>query len=235
MVNVVEYLTAQGGLEEAIENMTGGHPRRPTADDRGADSPAESRGAAGAGGGQRGGSRVLGGSRRRRHWSVAVEEVEEQCEGLARREQFLRARETSRVAGRDSGGALQFPPCAVSRSVVRRRFPRPTQRLASADWRARRSRRMASEAQEIAAELAVHFERGRDYRRAIQYLQQAGENALRRSAYQEAISLLTKGLELLKTLPDTPERTQQELTLQLALGDALIAVKGYTAPEVEKT
>ena len=46
---------------------------------------------------------------------------------------------------------------------------------------------------------------------------------------------LTKGLELLKTLPDTPERAQQELTLQLALGAALVAVKGYAAPEVEKT
>ena len=40
---------------------------------------------------------------------------------------------------------------------------------------------------------------------------------------------------MLKTLPDTPERTQQELTLQLALSDALLAVKGYAAPEVEKT
>ena len=39
---------------------------------------------------------------------------------------------------------------------------------------------------------------------------------------------------MLKTLPDTPERGSQELTLQLALGAALIAVKGYTAPEVEK-
>ena len=36
-------------------------------------------------------------------------------------------------------------------------------------------------------------------------------------------------------MPDTPERVQQELTLQLALNDALIAIKGYTAPEVEKT
>ena len=45
---------------------------------------------------------------------------------------------------------------------------------------------------------------------------------------------LTKGLELLKTLPDTPERTQQELTLQLALGAPLMATKGYAAPEVEK-
>jgi predicted ATPase len=89
-------------------------------------------------------------------------------------------------------------------------------------------------AREIATELAVHFERGRDYRRAIQYLQQAGENALRRSAYQEAIILLIKGLELLKTLPDTSERIQQELKLQIALGTALIALKGYTAPEVEQ-
>ena len=67
-----------------------------------------------------------------------------------------------------------------------------------------KSRAMAREAREIAAELAVHFEQGRDYRRAVQYLQHAGENATRRLANTEAISLLTKGLELLKTLPDTP-------------------------------
>ena len=45
---------------------------------------------------------------------------------------------------------------------------------------------------------------------------------------------LTRGLEVLKTLPDTPEHVQQELTLQLALGGPLMATKGYTAPEVEK-
>src|SRR5262249_435727 len=54
------------------------------------------------------------------------------------------------------------------------------------------------------------------------------------SANVEAISHLTKGLELLKTLPDTPERTQQELVLQTTLGPVLIATKGYTAPEVEQ-
>ena len=63
----------------------------------------------------------------------------------------------------------------------------------------------------------------------------SGGRATQGSAYVEAIRHLTKGLELLKTLPDTPERVQQELTLQLALGDALVTVKGYTAPEVEKT
>jgi predicted ATPase len=39
---------------------------------------------------------------------------------------------------------------------------------------------------------------------------------------------------VLKTLPDTPERTQQELTLQIALGTPLMATKGFAAPEVER-
>jgi predicted ATPase len=88
-------------------------------------------------------------------------------------------------------------------------------------------------AREIAVELAIHFEQGHDYGKAVQYLQQAGGNAVQRSANVEAIGHLTKGLEVLKTLPDTPQRAQQELTLQVALGAPLIATKGYGAPEVE--
>jgi hypothetical protein len=42
-------------------------------------------------------------------------------------------------------------------------------------------------------------------------------------------------LELLKTMPDTPERVQQELTLQLALGLPLVVIKGHAAPEVKQT
>src|SRR5262249_1417976 len=69
---------------------------------------------------------------------------------------------------------------------------------------------------------------------AIPYWHQAGQRAVERSADLEAISHLTKGLELLKTLPDTPERAQQELTLQITLGSVLIATKGWAAPEVEQ-
>lgn len=90
-------------------------------------------------------------------------------------------------------------------------------------------------APEIAAELTVHFEQGRDYPRAVQYLQQAAQNALRRSANIEAIQYLTKALEVLETLPDTPERTQQELNLQITLGVPLQATKGFASPEVERT
>ena len=85
---------------------------------------------------------------------------------------------------------------------------------------------------EIAAQLAVHFERGGEVQRAVHYWQQAGDNAARRHAYQDAIAALTKGLALLATLPDSPQRTEDELTLQLSLGELLMAVKGTPAPEV---
>ena len=82
----------------------------------------------------------------------------------------------------------------------------------------------------------MHFQRGQDAPRAVHYLRQAAENALQRYARIRRPSRhLTQGLELLATLPETPARAQQELDLQLALGPALIATKGYGAPEVEET
>ena len=44
---------------------------------------------------------------------------------------------------------------------------------------------------------------------------------------------MTTGIELLQTLPETPERIQQALTLHIALGVALQMAKGIAAPEVE--
>src|SRR5262245_59560576 len=49
---------------------------------------------------------------------------------------------------------------------------------------------------EIATELALHFERGREYGWAVKYLEMAAQNASRRSAYLEATAHLTKGMEL---------------------------------------
>jgi class 3 adenylate cyclase/tetratricopeptide (TPR) repeat protein len=82
--------------------------------------------------------------------------------------------------------------------------------------------------------VAHHYTQAGLIEQALLYWQQAGERASQRSAYMEAISHFTKGLELLKALPDSPERVQQELTLQLSLNNALVPAKGYTAPEVEK-
>ena len=79
--------------------------------------------------------------------------------------------------------------------------------------------------------LAQHYTEAGLMAQAIPYWQQAGQRAIERSANLEAIGHLTKGLEVLITLPDTPDRTRQELDLQTALGPALRAIKGWSSPE----
>jgi class 3 adenylate cyclase/predicted ATPase len=81
--------------------------------------------------------------------------------------------------------------------------------------------------------LAHHYTEANLGEQAIGYWQQAGRRASERSSYEEAISHLTKGLDILQTVPETPQRTQQELVLWTTLGATLIAHKGYAAPEVE--
>ena len=83
--------------------------------------------------------------------------------------------------------------------------------------------------------VAHHYTEAGLAEQAIPYWQRAGQRASERSAHVEAISHLTKGLEVLQALPDTPERAQQELDLQIALGQAFIATKGQAAPEVGHT
>jgi len=80
--------------------------------------------------------------------------------------------------------------------------------------------------------LAHHYTEAGVVTQAIPYWQQAGQRAIQRSAHSEAMAYLGTGLELLKSLPDTPERAQQELGLQVALGPVLMAARGFGAPEV---
>jgi predicted ATPase len=74
----------------------------------------------------------------------------------------------------------------------------------------------------IAGQLAWHFQGAGMAAKAIDYLHQAGDRAVRLCAYQEAIAHLTRALELLLALPGSPERDQRELALQLSLGTAWI-------------
>ena len=81
--------------------------------------------------------------------------------------------------------------------------------------------------------LAHHSTEAGLAKQAVEYWSKAGQRAHERSAHGEAIGHLRKGLELLTTLPDTPEHRQQELALQITLGAALTAIKGLAAPDVE--
>jgi predicted ATPase len=85
---------------------------------------------------------------------------------------------------------------------------------------------------DIAGELAMHFEHGRDFERAVHYRMRAADAALRHHGYGEATKHATRALEVLMTSPDSPERSVQELMIQTLLGAAVIATKGWAAPEV---
>jgi class 3 adenylate cyclase/predicted ATPase/tRNA A37 threonylcarbamoyladenosine biosynthesis protein TsaE len=82
--------------------------------------------------------------------------------------------------------------------------------------------------------VAQHYTEAGLREQAIDYWQRAGERALQHSAHLEAINHCTTGIELLTTLPETPERIRYDLTLHMTLGAALQMVKGFAAPEVER-
>ncbi len=69
----------------------------------------------------------------------------------------------------------------------------------------------------------------------MSYWLKAGQKALARSAMTEAVAQLRKGLDVLAALPDGRWRQQQELDLQIALGSALTATKGWSAAEVDES
>jgi DNA-binding winged helix-turn-helix (wHTH) protein/tetratricopeptide (TPR) repeat protein len=72
-------------------------------------------------------------------------------------------------------------------------------------------------AREVAAELATHFEQSRDYPRAVHYLRLAADNSARRSANREAVGYLTRALALVERLPET-ERVDRHLAVLEQLG-----------------
>jgi predicted ATPase len=83
--------------------------------------------------------------------------------------------------------------------------------------------------------LAQHYTEAGLREQAMAYWQRAGQRALQRSANLEAINHVTKGLEVLNTLPESREQAQHELTLQIMLGVAFAATRGQQAPETAAT
>jgi predicted ATPase len=163
--------------------------------------------------------------------TTAIEDVETWCNALARQQQFVQVRGTTAWADGTVATRYGFIH-TLCQEVAYNRVPAGRR----VQWHQRIGTRLEAgygpQAQEMAAELAEHFVRGRDTRRAVQYLRAAGDNALRRRAHQEAISHLSAALDLLKTLPDTPERARSELDIQLMLGAVLVITQGQAAPAV---
>ena len=79
--------------------------------------------------------------------------------------------------------------------------------------------------------LARHCAEAASLEKAIGYWLKAGQQAIARWAMTEAVAQFRRGLCLLSGMPDDVTRHEQELGLQIELGHALFATKGYAAPE----
>jgi DNA-binding winged helix-turn-helix (wHTH) protein/predicted ATPase len=160
-------------------------------------------------------------------------DVESCCTGLAQREQFVEA-----------GGVEEWPDGTIAaryafrhalyNQVLYERIPPARRAALHTRVGLRLEAGYGERSREMAAELAMHFERGRDLERAVRYVEAAGQNAIARNAPREAAAHLERAIDLLRSVPAGVQRAEQELSMQIALGSQLMAVDGWAAPEVER-
>src|SRR5215469_10942615 len=100
------------------------------------------------------------------------------------------------------------------------------------------TRRLEAEFPEVVAAqpelLAHHYSEAGRPEQAIRYWYRAGERATERSAHQEAIAHLTRGIEMLDDLPRIPQRDQREFEFQAALVTPFWASRGFGSAEAER-
>ncbi len=161
------------------------------------------------------------------------EVIETVCEELARRGQFVDDRGVEVWPDGTAGGRYGFRH-ALYQDVLYKRIGAGRRVRLHRQIGLREEAAYGEHARDIAAELARHFEQGKDDRRAVHYLAQAARRALRHSAAREAIGYLTRGLTALTRLPESADRQVQELRLQSTLGVPLMLTARQRTPPVEQ-
>ena len=87
----------------------------------------------------------------------------------------------------------------------------------------------------VASGLARLFETARLFEKAVTYYGLAAEHAEGVFAFNESVTLVRRGLELLKSLPESKERDRKEIELYVRLGSSLTSIRGYSDQEVVDT
>src|SRR5262249_44526183 len=81
--------------------------------------------------------------------------------------------------------------------------------------------------------LARHYTEAGLIEKAAGLWAKAGLRSLERSALIEALAQLTRALDQIATLPETPALRREQIKLQVALIHSLMHVKGYAASETK--
>jgi tetratricopeptide (TPR) repeat protein len=159
---------------------------------------------------------------------------EEPCDRLARQQRFLYAREPKTWPDGAVTASYAFTHALYQNVLLQRvavvRRLRFHQRIGE-----RLERGYETRTHEIAVELAMHFEQGREYRRAIHYLRQAAEQAGQRYANREARQYLTHALGLIGKIPESEQADFRRALLEQrgmvarAMGDMTRAAEDFSA------
>jgi DNA-binding winged helix-turn-helix (wHTH) protein/tetratricopeptide (TPR) repeat protein len=161
-------------------------------------------------------------------WSVSTmlecdaAKIEELCEALVERQQFLKASGVRELPNGRSSPEYQFRHSLYREVLYRRLKPTPRETF---------HRRLAEGLEglrptvepEMAAEIALHFEEGCEYERAVKYLLLAAHNASRRYAHAQAILVLERARELV-TKVETSRRQELDLHILERIGNAYHAL-----------
>jgi DNA-binding winged helix-turn-helix (wHTH) protein/tetratricopeptide (TPR) repeat protein len=147
----------------------------------------------------------------------AESEIEAFCEGLAEREQFIESAGMQEIGEVGVSAHYEFRH-SLYRQVVYRSLSEVSRSRMHHLLGERLKLLCTPGRQEIASEVAMHFERARDHDQAIHYLVIAAENAGKRFAYRESIHILQHALELLRQL-DSKRLIEIELRILELIGD----------------
>jgi hypothetical protein len=143
--------------------------------------------------------------------------VEQSFEDLCRRSPLVTHRDAARLPDGTASAAYAFVH-EFYRQVVYERLPTATLMDLHRRIGTELELGYGAHAPEISSELAMHFDRGRDFTRAVKHYWTAAQNALVRNADREAQILLSKASELVVQLPSGDDRSEMELRLRAQLG-----------------
>ena len=153
---------------------------------------------------------------------IDAERIQDACEELTARLQFIRCAGTHELANGQVSAHYEFRH-SLYREVLYRRLSEVTRSRLHLLLAQRLKAFCDPCEQELATELALHFEGGHDYEQAIHYLLLAADNAVGRFAYRACIEILHHAHELILKL--TPSlRAELEVRILECMGDAHFAL-----------
>ncbi|MGI9331617.1 MAG: AAA family ATPase [Gammaproteobacteria bacterium] len=165
--------------------------------------------------------------------SLDVELAEGTLESLARRHQFIRAKGQQEWPDGTAVQVFEFTH-ALIKDVVLKRITAARRQKHHARIADRLEAGFGDQTQDIASELARHFEAAKSWQSCVSYSRLAAHNALRRFAPAEAVRHLKRALRGLEHLPKDVSRQRTELELLAELAPSVSALEGYASTEAKR-